>query len=324
VRRARAFGAAAALAFAACSGEVPPEARAQWEAELAPLEAEARELFGQLLRRAAADPGVAALPAGEVVIAVPTAFLDGLIQRVFADVASRVELTLSGIRVHHQKTLRKGITLGDMNVDLDVRRVHGRLAPGAPQVRFGSSRVALTLPIEVVQGSGEADVHLLWEGRPVAKAVCGDLDVRERVSGSVIPSRHRLAGSLLLEASGAEITVVPRFPETPVKLRITPSQRSWQTVDRLLESKRGLCGFVLDRVDVKRILAEKLEQKGFDVKLPLHKVKPFRFPAGLSESVAVGGREIALDVRAGALRIDAGAVWVGARVAVREAEEPPP
>ena len=71
-------------------------------------------------------------------------------------------------------------------------------------------------------------------------------------------------------------------------------------------------------------LAEKLEQKGFDVKLPLHKIKPFRFPAGLSESVEVAGRRVALDVRAGTLRIDAAAVWVGARVAVQKVEAPAP
>ena len=103
----------------------------------------------------------------------------------------------------------------------------------------------------------------------------------------------------------------------------TPSPSSWQKVDQILESKRGLCGFVLERVDVKRILAEKLEQKGFDVKLPLQKIKPFRFPAGLSESVEVAGRKVTLDVRAGTLRIEAASVWVGAQVAVQKVEAPP-
>jgi hypothetical protein len=60
-----------------------------------------------------------------------------------------------------------------------------------------------------------------------------------------------------------------------------------------------------------------VEQKGFDVKLPLHKVKPFRFPAGLSEAVEVGERRLALEVRAETLRIDDAAVWLGARVRVQ-------
>lgn len=193
-------------------------------------------------------------------------------------------------------------------VSADPRRA------GLPEVAFGDNEITLTLPVEVVDGSGDATVHLLWKGRRVARAVCCDLDVTERVSGSVIPDRYMLTGTLALAARDAEIVGTPRFPETKVKLRVDPSPETWRRVDALLASQQGLCGWVLERVDVKKILAEQARVKGFGVKLPLHKIKPFRFPAGLSESVTVRGRPLALDVRTGELRIDEHAVWVGAQV----------
>jgi hypothetical protein len=315
-RRCVAALACALLAVSACSPSASTAEKEAWAAEIARLTSEADALQGRLRALVAADPRRAGLPQGDVVIAVPTVFLRELIDRVFSDVASRVTLTLSGIRAKKTKTLKKGVPIGDMIIDLLVEQVHGRLAPGKPQVAFGTNEITLTLPVEVVEGSGDATVHLLWKGGRMAKAVCGDLDVTERVSGSVKPDRYVLSGTLALDTSDGEIVATPRFPETKVQLRVTPSAETWRRVDALLESKRGLCGWVLDRVDVKAILAKEAEQKGFGVKLPLHKIKPFRFPAGLSESVTVRDRPLALEVRTGELRIDEHAVWVGARVQV--------
>lgn len=314
----------ALVAATACSRAPSDAERQAHEREIAALTAEADALQERLTGLIAADPRRAGLPQGDVVIAVPTAFLEQLVDRVFTDVASRVTLTLSGIRAHKKKTLKKGITLGDFEVNILVEEVKGRLAPGTPAVRFGRDSVSLELPVEVIEGEGEATVHLLWNGRGAAGAVCGDLDVTERVSGSAKPVRKVLSGTLAFEARGAEIVGTPRFPETKVRLRVKPSASSWAKIDAILAGKReGLCGWVLDRVDVKKIVAKEVEQKGFDVKLPLHKIKPFRFPAGLSESVTVRDRPLSLEVKASELRIDEAAVWVGARVAVRGDAAPP-
>jgi hypothetical protein len=319
VRRGAALALALALAATACSREPSAAEREAWAAELAALEGEAEALQRRLVALTSQDPVRQGLPAGDVVFAVPTSFLEELIHRVFSDVASRVTLTLSGIKAHKAKTLKKGVTVGDFVVDLFVDEVHGRLAPGKPVVRFGGNEIELELPVEVVEGEGSATVHLLWKGRPLAKAVCGDLDITRKVSGRVKPATYPLRGTLALSAEGAEIRGTPRFPETKVQLRVVPSEASWREVDAILASKRGLCGWVLDRVDVKKILAELTGTKGFGVKLPLHKIKPFRFPAGLSESVDVRGRPLSLDVRTGELRIDPHAVWVGAQVRVNGA-----
>jgi hypothetical protein len=317
VKARRALVLVLALAVAAaCSRAPSADEQAAWAAELEQLDGEVAKLERRLAELVGADPRRASLPQGDVVIAVPTAFLRELIERVFSDVASRVTLSLSGIRAHKTTTLRKGVPVGDMVIDLLVEQVQGRLAPGRPQVVFGANEITLTLPVEVVEGTGEATVHLLWKGRRLAKAVCGDLDVTERVSGSVIPDRYVLSGTLALSTRDAEIVGTPRFPETRVKLRVDPSAATWRRVDALLASQQGLCGWVLERVDVKKILAEQVSGKGFGVKLPLHKIKPFRFPAGLSESVTVRDRPLALDVQTDDVRIDEHAVWVGARVRV--------
>lgn len=311
--------ACALLAIGACSRSPSEAEREAWAAELARLTSEVETLEQRFRAQMATDPRRAGLPEGDVVIGVPTTFLRELIDRVFSDVASRVTLTLSGIKAKKEKVLRKGVVqIGTLNIDLLVDQVHGRLAPGRPEVRFGGNEITLTLPVEVVEGSGDATVHLLWRGGRLAKSVCGDLDVTEQVSGQVKPDRYVLTGTLALDTADGEIVGTPRFPETKVKLRVTPSAETWRRVDALLASKHGLCGWVLERVDVKKILAEQAEEKGFGVKLPLHKIKPFRFPAGLSESVDVRGRPLALDVHTGELRIDEHAVWVGARVRVGE------
>lgn len=75
---------------------------------------------------------------------------------------------------------------------------------------------------------------------------------------------------------------------------------------------------------MKKLLAKQFQEKGFGVKLPLHKIEPFRFPAGLSDSVVVRDETLALDVRAETVRIGETAVWLGARVGVKPAAPPAP
>lgn len=313
----------ALLSLAACGREPSAAQRSQWHEEIVKLTADADGLRARLRAITDADPRRAGLPDGDVVIAVPTAFLDSLVHRVFEDVANRVELSLSGIEVHKKKTLKKGrIPIGDVTADLLIEQVQGRLGPGTPRVTFGGDEVSLALPVELIEGTGDASVHVRWHGRNVAGAVCGDLDLRERVSGSVKPATYDLSGTLSFSAQGAEIVATPRFPETKLQLRVEPSKASWAAIDRILARQTGLCGWVLEQVDLKKLLAKEFSQKGFGVKLPLDKIRPFEFPAGLSDSVEVRGKRLALDVKADTLRIDDTAVWLGAKVEVRSGGVP--
>ena len=130
----------------ACTEAPDATRQGAWLTELDQLEDQNADLTARLMGLAAADARTARLPEGDLVLVVPTAFLENLIERVFTDVASRLELTLSGLHVHKALTVRKGIPLGDMVIDIDIHEVRARLAPGKPEIRFGGNQAEMTSP----------------------------------------------------------------------------------------------------------------------------------------------------------------------------------
>jgi hypothetical protein len=301
---------------AGCTRSPSSQQRQAWSQELAQLQAEQ-----DLLRQRAAvlvseDPRIQNLPKGDVVVAVPTAFLTSVVERLFTDVVSSVTLSVSGIRVHSAQTIKKIRTIGEFAIDIDISEITGTLRPGLPVIGYGGNQVSLRLPIELTEGRGEATIHFVWDGKHLAGATCGDMDVTQKVSGNVIPTTYTVSGALTLGFEGRQVIGVPTFPETRLNIRVKPSQETWKAIDALLEEKDGLCGWVLDKVNVPNILTNVVEKKGFNVKLPLQKIKPLVLPAGLSETVKVGERTIALAVQTNTLRIDPDAIWYSASVAL--------
>jgi hypothetical protein len=71
---------------------------------------------------------------------------------------------------------------------------------------------------------------------------------------------------------------------------------------------------VLDKVNVPSLLENLTETKGFNVKLPVDKLKPVVLPAGIRDSVQVGGRSLAIDAKTNSIRIDQDAIWYAADV----------
>ena len=170
-------------------------------------------------------------------------------------------------------------------------------------------------------GLTPAQVESILEGRArafpiVAGATCGDIDVTQKVSVNVIPSDYVVTGSLSLAIQGRRVVGSLHFPETRLRIRVKPSQASWDAVNALLAEKQGVCGFVLEKVDVPSILSNVTEAKGFNVRLPLEKLKPFVVPAGVRDSVTVGGRTLAVSAETRTLRIDPDAIWYSASVRV--------
>jgi hypothetical protein len=148
----------------------------------------------------------------------------------------------------------------------------------------------------------------------VAGATCGDLDITREVTGDVVPARYAVTGDLRLAVQGRRLVGVPSFPETKLQLRVKPSQAAWDTVQAILDEKSGVCGWVLERVDVPKLLTNVVEGKGFGVRLPLDKIKPFVIPSGVRDSVRVGDRMMAVDAQTTTLRVDPEAIWYAARV----------
>jgi len=323
--RARTWSAAAlaiALVLTVGCSRRPTSRQVQaWDAEIAALQTELDSLRARARELADADPRIRQLPEGEVVISVPTAFLRSVIERVIEDVASNITLSLSGIKAHVAKSIKKVVTIGEFVVDVNIDRVTGKLQPGKPDVRFGGNRLSVSLPVKLSEGSGQATVHFVWNGKNVADAVCGDMDITQKLTGSVIPADYVIAGAMKLSLQDNRLVFTPVFPETRVRIRVRPSKQSWAAVDSILEAKHGVCGWVLDRVDVRKLLTGVVEEKGFNVKLPIDKLKPFALPAGVTDSVKVGDRVLAVATRTNTIRVDPDAIWYSASVAV-DAELP--
>jgi len=317
----RAMAASAALVLlaalgAGCSRSASQDQVRGWSGEIARLEAEQDSLRRRVTELIARDPKIQALPEGDIVVAVPTAFLRDVIEHLFEDVADHVTLSLSGLRAHVAKTVKKVVTIGEFVVDVDSLKAVGRLRPGKPALTFGRGGVSLTLPVTVTEGRGEAVIHFVWNGKNVAGVTCGDMDIRQRVDGTLVPADYVLSGTLGFDLRGSRAVGTFHFPETRLQIRVKPSQKSWDAINALLEEKRGVCGWVLDKVDVPSLLSGVVETKGFNVKIPLDRLQPLRFPAGAQDSVTVGGRTLAVSAQTRTFRIDPDAIWYSADVRV--------
>jgi hypothetical protein len=305
------------LAAASCTRKPSEEQLQAWTAELQRLQVEQDSLRARAAILVSSDSQIRAIPKGDVVIAVPTAFLHSVIERLFTDVVSNVTLRLSGIKAHVAKPVKKIVTLGEFVLDVDSITVVGKLKPQEPVLAFTGNRVSMSLPVEVVEGTGGAKLHFVWDGKNVADLTCGDMDVTQKVTGSVIPTKYLVSGTLRFALTGNQVIGTMAFPETRLNIRVTPSKASWAAIDSILAEKHGACGWVLDKVDVKGILANIVQTKGFNVKLPLDKIRPFRIPAGVSDSVTVGARRLALSVQTNLIRIDPEAIWYSADLELR-------
>ena len=321
MKRRRALAGAALVALIAvspgCSRRASPEQVRGWSAEIQRLEAEQDSLRTRSTELVAKDPRIPRLPKGDVVVSVPTAFLRSVIVRVFEDVVDNVTLRLSGLKAHTAKSVKKVVTIGEFVLDIDIHEVIGRLRPGRPEIGFGGNRISMSLPLAISEGHGEATVHFVWDGKRMADVTCGDMDVTQKVTGSVIPADYVVSGGMELAVRGNKIVCTPVFPETRLRIRVKPSKESWAAVDSILAEKHGACGWVLDKVDVPKMLEGIVQEKGINVKLPVNKLKPFALPAGVQDTVTVGEKSLVIDTRTNTLRIDPDAIWYSADVALK-------
>ncbi|MGH7681148.1 MAG: hypothetical protein ACRENN_04090 [Candidatus Eiseniibacteriota bacterium] len=301
-----------------CSRKASPEERRAWDAELRQLQAEQDSLRARAMDIISTDSRIQSLPKDDVVISVPTSFLRTVVERVVSDVVGHITIRLSGIRAHVSKSVKKVVKIGEFTVDVEITEVVGKLRAGKPELTFGSDRILMNLPIEIAEGHGEAVIHFVWDGKNVADLACGDLDITQRVWGDVIPAKYEVKGALRLGIRGRQVVGKLEFPETKLRVRVKPSQESWNAINAILDEKKGVCGWVLDKVDVPKLLTNMTEVKGFNVKLPIDKIKPFVVPAGVRDSVTVTGKSLFVDAQTTLLRIDPDATWYGAGVAIKE------
>lgn len=285
----------------------------QLQQEIAALTEERDRLRARLDAGLQADPRAVGLPEQPVRIGVPTALTRTLVQRLVTGMADQVSLELRNISIRRQGSIRRVVHLGDYDLRLNVSRVRARITTGTPTVTFGRNRMALTVPVRLASGTGQAEVDFTWDGRNVSGLVCGDMAVKEVVTGSVMPINERVTGALTFSTTGQRLVVAPRLGPLKLHLKVVPSEPSWATVQRILDSRKGVCGMVLSRVDIRGAL-DRLLEKGFDVTIPTGKVRPVSLPVGVHSVLTVKGRAVPVSARAGTIAMTADMIWLGAEV----------
>lgn len=105
------------------------------------------------------------------------------------------------------------------------------------------------------------------------------------------------------------------MPRLTLHVDIEPSPESWAAVQRVLDGKGGLCGAILDRIDVLGAVRRVID-KGFDVRVPTERARPFALPVGLAPTLTVRGTPLALAIRMTELSLDEDALALGAALVV--------
>jgi hypothetical protein len=297
------------------------QTRRSLQADVSRLRAEAERLRPHVTGAMQMDPRLHSMPDRQLRVGIPTSLARTLITTVVAGVPDHVTLQLGGFNVRRQGQVRRVVPLGDYDLNVRITRVTARLTTGTPDISFGGNRVSLAMPVRIASGTGSASIDFLWDGRTIGGAVCGDMDVKQLVTGSVTPKTYRLSGALELSTTDEAILVTPRFPRLRISVHVTPTQASWDVVQKLLDSKGGLCGFVLDRVDIRGAL-EELLAKGFEVRLPTERLRPVALPVGIASTLTVRGTPVTFGGTAGSLTITDEMIWLGANVTLAAPDLP--
>jgi hypothetical protein len=321
VKKAAKRGVVAVLVMAALAGAflwrkrwITALAIESQRVEVVALEAELKILQRRLAELIPKEKNLLGMPKTAIRFGIPTSLTRDLVTRVTAGLVDQVTLVLEDLHVKKKVgTIKKIVELGEYDLDVTVDKVVGRLHTGKPDVQFGGNQVKVALPVTVASGTGRATIRFKWDGRSVAGAVCGDLDITREVTGVVKPDHYAVRGTLLVSSTGEQIVMSPRFPTLTINLKVVPSTESWAAVQKVLEDKDGVCGFVLGKVDILQIV-RRIVDKGFDVRLPTEKLKAMAVPVGIEPSVMIRGRPLTLGLRVGGFAITENAIWLGADV----------
>ena len=155
--------------------------------------------------------------AGEgVLIGVPAGVAERLAGEAVTGLASGIRLELRDLRFRKEDEVRARLLLGRRTVgrfvlSVHVHEVRAVLRPGKPRLRFANDRVGVTLPVAVEDGAGRARLRFQWDGRGMAGAVCGDVDVTHEITATVPLRTHTLQGALRLSVDGSVLVAQPEF-----------------------------------------------------------------------------------------------------------------
>ena len=297
--------------------------------EIQSLTRERDSLRARIYAAAASSDLLAGRPAGDIVIGLPTPFVDGLVRDVVTGWFHDVDLRLPPLRLRKKGELKARLsvfgrrTLGVYDLEVNLRGVRGRLQPGTPVMNFGGDSIRLEVPVRVAGGTGIARVRIDWASKGVAGPVCGDLSTDRDVTGQVRPQLYRARGRIRLTADSGRLIADPAFPGLAIRIYVDPARSSIAALDSILSTKGGLCGIALGKARASdRIL--QLVGRGFNVKIPQRFFRPIRLPIAFETSVPIQDRGVALQVKPSGLKITPFTVWMAADVSLAPRTTEPP
>lgn len=269
--------------------------------------------------------GIAADP-GEVAVGLKPELINRLVQEATRRFLKRVELDINlGEEVDEGETVKvkgpfgKMITAGSWKVHVTVKRIQAVLAADPPLVSVaGENRLRVSVPVRAVSGYGTATVAFTWDAQGVTGAACSDFQKTLDVDGNAVPRSYNVTGDLVLAAVGDRIVASPHFPVQKIRVSISPSEATWAKTRATMSelNELGKCGIGMKVLSPDKIVAllNKVLTKGFNIKLPTKIVPTLHFPASVSESVEVEGRQVNLAVKPRTLLITPRAFWYSANV----------
>lgn len=272
---------------------------------------------------AAADRSelLARRPSGDVVIGLPTPFVNALVQDIVTGWFHDVEVRLHDVHVHKAGVVRAKMGIfgrhevGNYDMDLTLDDVRGRMTAGEPVLTFGGDRIGVVLPVRVTGGTVKATIAIAWESMGLAAPVCGDFAAIREVTGTVRPADHTAHGRIVLSARDGAIVADPDFPALAVRLFPDPAAASVAVLDSLLDKKGGLCGIAVGKAKTgDKILA--LVGRGFNVRIPQKFFRPVTLPIAIERSAALPAGHLALEVRPSGLAVTPATVWLAADVSI--------
>jgi hypothetical protein len=258
---------------------------------------------------------------GDVVVAIRTQYLNGLIKEVGRRYLDRVVLDFEDVHADEKGELKKKtflgeIKLGDWSVKLNLNHIHGTLGGYTPDLHVAAGNtVTITMPVSIVSGHGEGTLHFAWSAHSLVNVVCHDFEVDEALEANVLPGQYHLRGAFSIAADGNQVVARPQFLRDKYRIRIDLTPESWGRLRAALDAQDtlGKCGLAMNPDDVMPQL-KALANTGFDIKLPKSLFRPVELPASLHSQVEVEGTQVDVEITPQLLKLTPDVLWYGAAV----------
>jgi len=295
--------------------------------ELEALRREHQRLSDQVRARLALEAEPPDAAEASVVVGVPVAFAERFGRQVSARLLEQMTLRLQGIEVEkegdlHARLLVGRTLIGHYVAHVSVDEVRAVLRAGKPQLRVMSPRLAVTLPVDVLQGSGKGRIRFRWDSRGAASGICGDFEMTGDIGGTVVPAAYTLRAQLTLTTEGPALVAIPELDDLVLPLRLEPSAETWKLLDTAIEQRGALCRTAVATADVPQKIRELID-RGFDVKLPRRLLPAVHFPVEMEKAVDVEGGRLHFQVKPVGLTVARSTVWYRTDVRLLESETAP-